>query len=88
MEALESVAVGELLSKFTAAAVVGAALGITLKHCSTTTVQQEGSELCDCVQQLGKGGKWVVSMKPNPPRSSSTFAAWQYIPTPKLGFCP
>ena len=35
--------------------------------------------------QLKEERKWVASMKPNPPRSSSTFAAWRHISTSELG---
>ena len=90
-EALESVCQQplwvELLSKFTLAVCVS---------CSGNHLKALQLQLCEqcvarrfrvvlSVQQLEVERKWVVSMKPNPPRSSSTFAAWQYISTPQLG---
>ena len=90
-EALESVCQQplwvELLSKFTVAVRVS---------CSGNHLKALQLQLCEqcvarrfrvvlSVQQLEVERKWVVSMKPNPPRSSSTFAPWRYISTSQLG---
>ena len=51
----------------------------------TAAVQFKGAEW-ECAVGRGKEVGGEVSIKPNPPRSSTTFAAWRYISNPRTEF--
>ena len=57
-----------------------------VQRCSKLFRVVQSSCLCSKTLQLFEERKWVGGMKPNPPRSPATFAAWQFVSTSSLDF--
>ena len=64
------------------------ALVSALRLCSCSKMFKGLQSPCICSKtlQLFEERKWVGGMKPNPPRSPTTFAAWQFVSTSSLDF--
>ena len=85
MEALESVAVGELLSKFTAAAVVCAALGITLKRCSIGNCAARRFRVVRLCATVRQGGEVGGEHETEPTEIFKHIRGMPVYPNPKTG---
>ena len=57
-----------------------------VQRCSKLFKVVQSSCLCSKILQLFEERKWVGGMKPNPPRSPTTFAAWHFVSTSSLDF--